>query len=98
VSWGLILALAALTFGTRALALVALPAPPTRFTAMLDRIPPALFAGLAASALLDADGGLVAAPVLAAAAGALIVAPRRSLPLCLVAGLLAYGIVTVVMP
>jgi hypothetical protein len=75
------------------LALAYLPPLPGRLATILDRMPPALFAGLAAHALIGPAGGLADAPVLAAAAGALVAAPLRSLPVCLATGLLAYGVV-----
>lgn len=56
-------------------------------------MPPALFAGLAAHALIGPAGDVADAPVLAAAAGALVAAPLRSLPICLAAGLVAYALV-----
>jgi branched-subunit amino acid transport protein len=89
----LILALAVMTYASRVLALAYLPPLPERLATILDRMPPALFAGLAAHALIGPQGGLAGPPVLAAAAGALLVAPFRSLPICLVAGLAAYFVV-----
>jgi branched-subunit amino acid transport protein len=91
----LIVGLAAMTFASRALALAYLPALPERLAVLLDRMPPALFAGLAAISLINPEGAVVDTPILAAAGGALLASPRRSLPLCLVAGLAAYGIVAV---
>ncbi len=88
----LLAALVLVTYGSRAAALAFLPPLPLRLVAIVDRMPPALFAGLAAQALVDASGGLAGPPVLAAAAGALIVAPGRSLPACLVGGLVGYGL------
>lgn len=90
MSWELVLILGVLTYGSRAVALTLLPPMPPPVAAVLDRMPPALFAGLAMQALLSPSTGLAEAPILAAAAGALVVAPRRSLPACLVAGTLAY--------
>lgn len=89
----LIAALAVMTYTSRALALAYLPPLPGRLATILDRMPPALFAGLAAHALIGPAGGLADAPVLAAAAGALVAAPLRSLPVCLVTGLVAYAVV-----
>lgn len=91
----LILGLAAMTFASRALALTYLPALPERLAIILDRMPPALFAGLAAISLINPEGAVVDTPIVAAAAGALLAAPRRSLPVCLVAGLAAYAVVAV---
>jgi branched-subunit amino acid transport protein len=96
VSVAVLIALVVLTYGSRAAALAFLPALPGRWVAVVDRMPPALFAGLAAQSLTSASGGLVETPVLAAAAGALLVAPRRSLPICLAAGLACYGLALLV--
>lgn len=89
----LIAALAVMTYTSRALALAYLPPLSGGLATILDRMPPALFAGLAVHALIGPEGGLADAPVLAAAAGALVAAPLRSLPVCLVAGLVAYAAV-----
>lgn len=89
----LIAALAVMTYTSRALALAYLPPLPARLATILDRMPPALFAGLAAHALIGPEAGVADAPVLAAAAGALAAAPLRSLPICLAAGLVAYALV-----
>jgi branched-subunit amino acid transport protein len=90
VSWELIVLLAAITYGSRALALAVIPQLPHRLRIVLDRVPPALFAGLAAHSVSVPGAGLVEVEVLAGAAGAIIVAPLRSLPLCLAAGVAAY--------
>lgn len=87
----LVLVLAVLTYGSRALPLVALPPLPARMRHVLDRVPPALFAGLAAHALVLPDAVAAPGEVVAAAAGALLAAPLRSLPICLAAGLAAYA-------
>jgi branched-subunit amino acid transport protein len=90
MSLELIVALAMMTYASRVLALAYLPPLPARLDTILDRMPPALFAGLGAHALIGPAGSVADTPVLAAAAAALVVAPRRSLPICLVAGLVAY--------
>jgi branched-subunit amino acid transport protein len=92
VSLELLTALVALTYGSRAVALAVLPPMPAWLSAILDRMPPALFAGLAAQALVDPTEGPAAMPVLAAAAGALALAPLRSLPVCLLGGIAAYAL------
>jgi branched-subunit amino acid transport protein len=89
----LILGLAVMTFASRALALAYLPALPEQLAIILDRMPSALFAGLAAISLINPEGGVVGTPILAAAGGALLASPRRSLPVCLAAGLIAYAVV-----
>ena len=86
-----LLGIAAITYGSRAVAVVLLPRPSARFETILSRIPAAIFASLATATLL-ADGGRPAEiPVLAAAAGALLASPRRSLLLCLVGGAIGYA-------
>jgi branched-subunit amino acid transport protein len=98
VSVELLLALAALTYGSRLAALVVLPLLPTRVGQIIDRMPPALFAGLAAQSLVGASGAPTALPVLAATAGALVLTPWRSLPLCLVGGAAGYLVATYAIP
>jgi branched-subunit amino acid transport protein len=90
VSWELILVLGGLTYASRAAALVLLPSLPDGVRTILDRVPAALFAGLAMHSLVVPGVGLAAAPILAAAAGAVAVAPLRSLPLSLIAGICGY--------
>ncbi len=90
MSLEVVLVLALITYASRAAAIVLLPPPSPRVRQMLDRVPPALFAGLAAQSLIVPGDGLVATPTIAGAIGALVVSPRRSLPLCLVAGVLAF--------
>jgi branched-subunit amino acid transport protein len=91
VSTVLIVTIAFLTYASRALALVFMPTPPARLTAVLDRIPSALFAALAVTSLVP-DGQLAAASIVSAAIGAVIAAPTRSLLLILAAGLGGYGV------
>lgn len=90
MSWELLLALGAITYASRAAALAFLPPLPDRLRVVIDRVPAALFAGLAAQSLVMPGGALATGQVLAAAAGALVVAPLRSLPACLLAGVLAF--------
>ena len=92
----LVLALALLTYGSRAAALTFLPPLPQRVSEILDRMPPALFAGLAAQSLVE-PGAATSAPVLAAAAGALLATPLRSLPACLAAGLAGWALASFVL-
>lgn len=92
MSWEFVLILAAITYGSRAAALVFLPSLPHRVRVVLDRMPSALFAGLAAHSLVVPGVGLVEAPILAATAGAIAVSPMRSLLICLVAGVAAYSV------
>jgi hypothetical protein len=83
-------AIAAITYGSRLAAMAVLPRPSGRVEALLSRVTPAIFASLATLSLITPQGGLVEAPVLLAALGALLAAPRRSFALCLVAGLAGY--------
>ena len=85
----LLLGIALMTFGSRAIALVLMPDPPAHVRAILDRVPAPLFASLAAVSLVP-EGDLVAAPTLCAAAGALAATPTRSLLWVLIAGLSAF--------
>ena len=86
----LALVIAAITYGSRAMALAFLPPMPPRLARIFDRMPAPLFAGLAAQALVGPAGDVAAPEVLAAAGGAIVVSPLRSLPACLVAGLAAW--------
>lgn len=90
MSWELVLVLGALTYASRASALVLIPSLPLQVRVVLDRMPAALFAGLAAHALVEPGVGLVDAPILAATAAALVVTPLRSLLFCLLAGVAGY--------
>ena len=89
----LIVGIAVLTYGSRALALVAMPDPPAWLRTILDRIPAPLFAALAAMSLFD-DGSLVDARTLVATVGALLLAPTRSLLFVLIGGLAGYALAT----
>jgi branched-subunit amino acid transport protein len=92
MTWELVVVIGAITFVSRAISLVLLPPLPGRVRQFLDRMPAAIFAGLAAHSLVQPGGELADIHTLAAAAGALIVAPLRSLLVCLVAGLVGYGV------
>ena len=88
---GLLLAgIAAITYGSRLAAMAVLPRPTGRLEQVLSRVTPAIFASIATLSLFTDQGGLVEGPILLAALGALLVAPRRSFALCLVAGILGY--------
>lgn len=87
----LLIALAALTYASRAAALAFLPRPARPLERVLERIPAPLFAGLAALSVVGPDRSPAPAPVLCAAAGALVLAPRRSLLLALVGGAVGYA-------
>jgi hypothetical protein len=90
VSWALVIGLAALTYGSRALALVVLPEPGAGLRRALDRMPAPLFAGLAIVSLAGAESGPAPGAVWAAAVGALAASPSRNLLVVLGGGLLGY--------
>lgn len=90
MTWPLVALLGLITYISRAAALALLPSLPEGVRVFLDRMPVPLFAGLAAHSLVQAGGVVVDAPTLAAAAAAVVVSPLRSLPICLVAGVIAY--------
>jgi branched-subunit amino acid transport protein len=90
MSWEVMIVIAVMTYGSRALALVLLPNPSARVRAVLDRIPAPLFASIAALSLIE-DGALAPAETLFAAAGALLLTPTRSMLWVLAGGLAGYG-------
>jgi branched-subunit amino acid transport protein len=90
MTWELLLLIGAITFASRAVSVALLPPLPDRFRHVVDRMPAAIFAGLAARELVLPGTGLADLHTLAAAAGALILTPRRSLLVCLVGGLIGY--------
>lgn len=92
MSIGLFLGIVALTYGSRAASLVVLGAPRGRVEAVLARMPAPIFAGLAVLSLVGEGGRLASTPVLLAALGAAVVGARRSLAVCLVGGLVGYGV------
>ena len=87
----LIVLVALLTYGSRMAALAILPPMPPRVASVLERMPVALFAGLAATSLVTPNGGFAEPTVLIATAAAVLAAPFRSLAICLVAGLAGYA-------
>lgn len=91
MSLWLIALIALLTYGSRAVALVAMPDPSRRLRVVLDRIPAPLFAALAAISMFD-DGVLVARETVFAALGALAATPTRSLLWVLVGGMAGYAL------
>jgi hypothetical protein len=88
----LLATIALITYASRAAAFVLLPRPGGRFGAVLGRMPAPLFASLAALTLVTDDRSLAGAPILCAALGALVLSPRKSLPLCLIGGLMGYAL------
>ena len=87
-----LVAIALITYASRATALAFLPRPRGRFEAVLARMPAPIFASLATLSLVTGDGSLADLPVLGAAAGAIAGAPKRSLAVCLVCGLAGYAL------
>ena len=92
MSPAVLVAIALITYASRAAALVFLPPPRGRFGAILGRMPAPIFASLATLTLVTADRSLAGGPVLAAALGALVLSPKRSLPLCLIGGVAGYAL------
>jgi branched-subunit amino acid transport protein len=88
----LLAAVAAITYGSRLAAMVALPRPTGRVEATLARVPAAIFASLATLSLITPERTVVEMPILLAALGAVLAAPRRSFALCLVAGVIGYAV------
>lgn len=86
----LVVTIALITYASRAMSLVFLPRPSGRFEAVLGRMPAPIFASLATLALITEESALAAPSLLAAAAGALAVSPKRSFPMCLVGGIAGY--------
>ena len=93
----LVIGIAALTYASRALALVVMPDPPPRIRTVLDRIPAPLFASLAALSLFDGRD-LAPGATFFAAAGALAATPTRSMLWVLAGGLLGYAAGVVLLP
>jgi branched-subunit amino acid transport protein len=86
-----LVAIALITYVSRATAVVLLPRPGPRVETILSRIPAAIFASLATATLLGDGGAPESGPTLAAAAGALLLSPARSLLLCLIGGAVGYA-------
>lgn len=84
-------ALALITYVSRAVPVVLLPRPSLRIETILARIPAPIFASLATATLLGDGGAPVSGPTLAAAAGALLLSPARSLLPCLIGGAVGYA-------
>ena len=88
----LIVALAVITYGSRAAALVFMPHPPPAIRRVLDQVPAPLFAGLAALSLVRESGALASPHILAAAAGAICAVPFRSLLVTLAGGIVGFAV------
>jgi branched-subunit amino acid transport protein len=92
----LIIALALLTYLSRAAALVLLPRPSERFEAMLQRAPAPLFAGFAAISLVTDSRDAAPMETLAAVAAAVVATRTKSLLLILAAGAAGYIVAVLV--
>lgn len=90
--WLLIASVAGLTYLSRAASVVLLPPARGRVLEFVNRLPAPLFAGLAMFSLIGEATALPDCSTIAAAVGALIVTPRRSLGLTLAAGLAAFAV------
>lgn len=88
----LVLIVALVTYLSRVAALVLFPTPTGAVETTLRRVPAPLFAGLAVATLVGGDGTWPPVPMVVAVVAAVVVAPRRSLGWCLVAGLVGYGV------
>lgn len=88
----LLVTIALITYASRAAALAFLPRPTGRFEAVLERMPAPIFASLATLTLITSERSLAEGPILAAAAGALLLSPKRSLAVCLIGGIAGYAL------
>lgn len=89
---GLLLVIGLITYLSRALTLLILPAPPESLQRILRRVPAPLFAGLAALSLVGANGSFGGWPTLFAVVGALATLRFRSLLVTLFGGLVGYSV------
>ena len=92
----LIIALALLTYVSRAAALVLLPRPSERFEAVLQRVPAPLFAGFAAMSLVTDSRDVAPTETLAAVAAAVVASRSHSLLVILAAGSAGYLVAVLV--
>jgi len=86
----LLFTVAAVTYLSRAAAVVLLPGARGYLLGLVNRIPAPLFVSLAVFAFVGDGVALPDASTTAAAIAALLVAPRRSLGLTLAAGIVGY--------
>lgn len=90
----LLAAIALITYGSRAAALVFLPRPSGRLEVVLGRMPAPIFASLATLTLITEEGAPAGGPILVAALGALLVSPKRSLAVSLTGGIVGFAVGT----
>lgn len=93
----LLVTVAAITYLSRAGAVVLLPGARGYLLGLVSRIPAPLFASLAVFALVGDGVELPGASTTAAAIAAVLVAPRRSLGLTLAAGIVGFVVVELVL-
>lgn len=92
----LIITVAAITYLSRAAAVVLFPSARGYLLALVGRIPAPLFASLAVFALVGDDVVLPEASTIAAVIAGLLVAPKRSLGLTLAAGIAGFVFVELI--
>lgn len=96
MSAALLLAVAAITVGSRVAALAVLPPPRGAAADLTRRLPAPLFAALAALSVAGSNGGMGDPPMLAAVACALLASRWSSLLVTLVAGLGGFAIASLI--
>jgi len=92
----LLVMVAAITYLSRAAAVVLFPSARGELLALVGRIPAPLFASLAVFAFVGDDVVLPEASTIAAVFAALLVTPKRSLGLTLAAGIAGFVVVELV--
>jgi hypothetical protein len=92
----LLLAVAAITVGSRVAALAVLPPPQGAAASLTRRLPAPLFAALAALSLTGSDGGAIEPAMLAAVGCALLASRWSSLLVTLVAGLGGFALASLI--
>lgn len=92
----LIIAVAAITYLSRAAAVALLPSARGYLLGLVGRIPAPLFASLAVFAFVGEDVVLPEASTIAAVTAALLATPKRSLGLTLAAGIAGFVVVELV--
>ncbi len=92
----LVVTVAVMTYASRVSAMAVLPEPTGVVLGYVQRLPVPLFAGLGVFVLVGDPPAVPAIPALAAVAAALVVSPRRSFALVLVAGLSAYAVASLI--
>jgi branched-subunit amino acid transport protein len=90
---GLLVTVAAITYLSRAAAVVLLPSARGYLLRLVSRIPGPLFTSLAVFAFVGDEVVLPDVSTIAAAVAALLVTPKRSLGLTLAAGITGYVVV-----